>query len=39
MTAVLDIYVHDSCQRSGIGKVVKFVFRKYLKNFLRRKTE
>ena len=30
---MLDIYVHESCQRTGIGKVVELLFRKCFKSF------
>lgn len=32
-TCVLDFYVHESCQRSGVGKVYFMIFRKFSKNF------
>ena len=32
-TAVLDIYVHESCQRTGIGKVFDMRYSKYPRSF------
>lgn len=32
-TCVLDFYVHESCQRNGIGKVAFLTCRKSLRSF------